>query len=190
MKGLWFRFMLTLLMTTAAFGQLQQRMAQTAAATPAASADCFATFPSGAGPTAFNFCITQNGNTLSLESPAGAEHIRVGVFMEGYTICDHTLGLHYSDLGDYSRNGTFSAPTITQPNGPNTFPLTITRNTWDSIYTLKQTFSRNVQDRSVRVTMSLINNDITFTGNRSVSFWRGHGLRRGWQLLQLGRSYD
>lgn len=31
-----------------------------------------------------------DGNILSLESPAGAEHIRVGVFMEGYTICDHT----------------------------------------------------------------------------------------------------
>jgi hypothetical protein len=62
---------------------------------------------------AFNFCVTQNGNVLSLESPAGAEHIRVGVFMEGYTICDHTLGLRYWDLGAYSPNGTFTAPTIT-----------------------------------------------------------------------------
>jgi hypothetical protein len=172
MKVLWFRFMLTLLMTTVAFGQLQQRMAQAPSAAPAAATDCFATFTSGSGATAFNFCVTQNGNVLSLESPAGAEHIRVGVFMEGYAICDHTLGLRYWDLGDYSPNGTFSAPTITQPNGPNTLPLTITRNTWDSIYTLKQTFSRNVQDRSVLVTMALTNNDITFTGNRSVSFWR------------------
>jgi hypothetical protein len=30
-----------------------------------------------------------------------------------------------------------SAPTIVQPNGPNTLPLTITRTTFDSIYTLK-----------------------------------------------------
>ena len=170
MKVLWFRLMLTLLMTTMAYGQLQQRMASSAV--PAAATDCFATFTSGSGATTFNFCVTQNGNVLSLESPAGAEHIRIGTFLEGYTICDHTLGLRYWDLGAYLPNGDFQAPTITEPNGPNTLPLTITRNTWDSIYTLKQTFSRNVQDRSVLVTMALTNNDITFTGNRSVSFWR------------------
>jgi hypothetical protein len=61
-------------------------------AAPAAGTDCYATFTSGAGATAFNFCVTANGNVLSLESPAGAEHIRVGVFLEGYSICDHTLG--------------------------------------------------------------------------------------------------
>jgi hypothetical protein len=171
MKVLWFRFMLTLLMTTVAFGQLQQRMAQAPA--PAAATDCFATRSHPGRVQRHSISASRrNGSVLSLESPAGAEHIRVGVFMEGYAICDHTLGLRYWDLGDYSPKGTFSAPTITQPNGPNTLPLTITRNTWDSIYTLKQTFSRNVQDRSVLVTMSLTNNDISFTGNRSVSFWR------------------
>jgi hypothetical protein len=172
MRAIWFQFVLTVLMISSAFGQqTQQRMAQLPVAAAAAT-DCFATFTSGSGKTAFNFCVTQNGNVLSLESPAGAEHIRVGVFMEGYTICDHTLGLRYWDLGAFSPNGDFQAPVITEPNGANTLPLTITRTTWDFIYTLKQTFSRNVQDRSVIVTMALTNNDITFTGNRSVSFWR------------------
>jgi hypothetical protein len=171
MRGIYFGFVLSLLFASAALGQqLEQRMAQSPS--PAAATECFATFTSGTGATAFNFCITQNGNILSLESPAGAEHIRVGVFEEGYTICDHTLGLRYWDLGGFSPNGDFQAPVVVQPNGPNTLPLTITRTTWDFIYTLKQTFSRNVPDRSVLVTMSLTNNDITFTGNRSVSFWR------------------
>ena len=172
MRGTYFGFVLGMLLTSAALGQqLQQRMAQQPPA-PAAATDCFATFTSGAGATAFNFCVTQNGNVLRLESPAGAEHIRVGVFMEGYTICDHTLGLRYWDLGAFVPNGDFQTPIIVQPNGPNTFPLSITRITWDSFYTLKQTFSRNVQDRAVIVTMALSNNDITLTGPRSVSFWR------------------
>ncbi len=83
-------------------------------------------------------------------------------------------------------NGDFLAPTISEPNGPNTLPLTITRNTWDSIYTLKQTFSRNVQDRSVLVTMALTNNDITFTGNRSVSFWREADFDVDGNIFNLG----
>ena len=172
MRRIYVGVLLGLLLTSAGFGQnLQQHMA-TQAAVPAATTDCFATLTSGTGATAFNFCVTQNGNVLSLESPAGAEHIRVGVLMEGYTICDHTLGLRYWDLGAYSPNGTFLTPIVLEPNGPNTLPLTITRTTWDSIYTLKQVFSRNVADRSVIVTMSLSNNDITFTGSRSVSLWR------------------
>jgi len=188
MRGISFVLLLSLLWTSAALGQSQQqRMAQLPVAAAAAT-DCFATFTSGSGATAFNFCVTQNGNILSLESPAGAEHIRVGVFMEGYTICDHTLGLRYWDLGAFSPNGDFQAPIIVQPNGPNTFPLTITRTTWDFIYTLKQTFSRNVQDRSVLVTMALTNNDITFTGNRSVSFWRAADFDMDGNIFNWGAA--
>src|ERR1700675_2870721 len=174
MRATYFVFAMALLLTSAALGQqLQQRMAPAPAA-PLAATDCFATFTSGAGATAFNFCVTENGNILSLESPAGAEHIRIGIFMEGYTICDHSpVGKRYWDLGAFSPNGDFLAPTIVQPNGPNTLPLAITRTTWDFLYTLKQTFSRNPSDRSVSVTMALTNNDITFTGPRNVSVWRG-----------------
>jgi hypothetical protein len=163
---------LTLLLTSAALSQQQQAKAAQAAV-PAAATDCFATFTSGAGATAFNFCITANGNVLSLQSPAGVDHIRGVNLMEGYTICDHTLGGRYWDLGAYSPNGDFLTPAIVEPNGPNTFPLTITRTTWDGLYTLKQTYSRSVADKSVLVTMALTNNDITFTGSRSVSVWRG-----------------
>ena len=161
-----------LLLTLAAYGQQQRPAAGLAAAAASPETDCYATFTSGSGATAFNFCVTANGNILRLESPAGFEHIRNGIYLEGFTICDQTLGLRYWDLGGYAQNGTFLAPTITQPNGLNTLPLTITRSTWDNLYTLVQTYSRNVQDRSVMVTMSLTNNDITFTTPRNVSLWR------------------
>jgi hypothetical protein len=161
-----------LLLMSAAYGQQQRSAPGLAAAAASPGTDCYATFTSGSGATAFTFCVTANGNVLRLESPAGAEHIRNGVYMEGFAICDQTLGLRYWDLGAYTPNGTFLAPTITQPNGLNTLPLTITRSTWDNIYTLRQTYSGNAQDRSVTVTMSLTNNDITFTKPRSVSLWR------------------
>jgi hypothetical protein len=162
---------LALLITSAALGQQPQPVQTTPP--PPSTIDCFATFTSGSGPTAFNFCVTANGNVLRLEAPAGVEHIRIGTFMEGYAICDHTLHLRYWDLGGFVPNGDFQAPTIVQPNGPNTLPLTITRTTWDFIYTLKQIFSRSPQERSVSVSMTLTNNDLTFTGPRSVSLWRG-----------------
>lgn len=168
MRRICFIVLMALLATSAVLAQQPPQ----GTVPPPSTIDCFATFTSGSGATAFTFCVTANGNVLRLEAPAGVEHIRVGTFMEGYTICDHTLHLRYWDLGGFVPNGDFQAPTITQPNGPNTLPLTITRTTFDFIYTLKQTFSRNMQDRSVLVTMSLSNNDITFTGPRSVSLWR------------------
>jgi hypothetical protein len=176
---------LALVLASAAFAQSQQRQQALKPAAATSGTDCFATFTSGSGATAFTFCVTSNGNILQLEAPAGVEHIRNGVFLEGFTICDHTLNRSYFDLGQYVPNGDFGPPTIVQPNGPNTLPLTITRTTFDFIYTLKQTYARNNTERSVTVTMSMTNNDITFTNPRSVSLWRAadfdmNGLFENW----------
>jgi len=180
---------LALLPAPVVFGQKQQQPRMPGAAPAlAAATDCFATFTSGAGAQAFTFCVTQNGNVLRFESPAGVEHIRNGVFLEGYSICDHTLGRSYFDLAEYVPNGEFGAPTIVQPNGPNTLPLTITRTTWDSIYTLKQTFGRNGTDRSVTVTMSVTNNDITFVAPRTISVWRAVDWDMNGSFLNWGGS--
>jgi uncharacterized protein YraI len=163
---------LALVLASAAFAQSQQRQQALKPAAATSGTDCFATFTSGSGATAFTFCVTSNGNILQLEAPAGVEHIRNGVFLEGFTICDHTFGRRYWDLGQYVPNGDFGAPTIVQPNGPNTLPLSITRTTFDFAFTLKQTYARNNNERSVTVTMSLTSAPTGFTTPVSVSLWR------------------
>jgi len=158
------------MLAPAGFAQSQRQQGPQPAAAISGT-DCFATFTFGSGATAFTFCVTSNGNILQLEAPAGVEPIRNGVFLEGFTICDHTFAHRNWDLGQYVPNGDFGPPTIVQPNGPNTLPLSITRTTFDSAYTLKQTYTRNNNDRSVTVTMSLSNSDIGFTGPISVTLW-------------------
>lgn len=143
------------LLAVAAFGQ-SLNQAPPAAATESAYS-CFATFSTGAGPTLFKWCVSQNGNVVSLESPAGKEHIYEGSITEGYGVCDLLTKVEYFD---YAQSGAvgWGFPTIAQPNGANTLPLTITRRTDDGMWTLAQSFAYLPAERIVRVTMRLENN--------------------------------
>jgi hypothetical protein len=125
--------------------------------TPDATTTCQSTFSSGSGPSLFKFCITANGNIVQLESPAGFEHVRVGDFSEGYGICDVNANKSYVDFAS-SASTNWNAATRTQPNGANTFPLTIKRTTSDGLFTLTQVFSRITDERIVKVTETLKNN--------------------------------
>lgn len=117
---------------------------------------CQSTFTSGNGISYMKFCVTQNGNVSKFESPSTFDQLHEGG--EGYGLCDVTNGnVGYYDWGIYGDSG-WQNPTITQPNGPNTFPLTITRNSTDGNWTLKQVFSRNAGTPAVKVTMTLKNN--------------------------------
>jgi hypothetical protein len=116
---------------------------------------CQSTFTSGSGISYMKFCTTQNGNVAKYESPSTFNQLHQGG--EGYGLCDVTNGnVGYYDWGVYGDSG-WQAATITQPNGPNTFPLTITRTTTDGVWTLKQVFSRNTATPAVKVTMTLTN---------------------------------
>lgn len=118
---------------------------------------CQSTFTSGNGVSYMSFCTTQNGNVSKFESPSGLNQLHQGG--EGYGMCDLTNGNYagYYDLGIYGDLG-WQASTLTQPNGPNTFPLTIMRTTADGVWTLKQVFSRNTTTPAVKITMTLTNN--------------------------------
>ncbi len=124
------------------------------AVTATADTECFSTHTSGAGETYFAFCISEHGNVVQLESPEGFEHLAVGVIGEGYVLCSfeafHGYDAGFAELG-------LLAPTISQPNGPNTFPLTITRDTSDGKLRLRQTFSRDNSEKDLRVTMTVTN---------------------------------
>jgi hypothetical protein len=99
-------------------------------------------------------CLSDRGNLVQFESPAGFEHLRVSAVGEGYAVCSGA-GTHGFDAG-FAEQG-FGPSTIIQPNGPNTFPLTITRDTTNGVFRLKQQFTRDTTEKDVTVTMTLTN---------------------------------
>ena len=120
------------------------------------STSCQSTFTSFAGNSYLSFCVSGNGNVSTLESPKTFSQIFLGG--EGYGICDMTKQVSYDDWGVYGDSNNWFDSVLTQPNGPNTFPLTITRSTLDGAWTLKQVFSRNSSAPSVTIKMTLKNN--------------------------------
>jgi hypothetical protein len=116
---------------------------------------CFSTHTSGSGATSMKICISQHGNLMQFESPVGGgDHIS----SEGYVVCSESTGntvVHGFDSG-FLESG-FGPAAITQPNGPNTFPLTIVRDTTDGVFRLTQTFSRDTTEQDVTITMKLKN---------------------------------
>src|SRR5262245_46099712 len=105
---------------------------------PASSSVCTDTFTKGTGNAAISFCVTATGNIVQL-SFKGVEQIRNGNFFEGYNLCVGGVSKAF-DYADGGESG-WNAPTRTQPGGPNTLPLTITRTTTDGSISMAQTFS-------------------------------------------------
>jgi hypothetical protein len=99
-------------------------------------------------------CFSEHGNVSQFTSPAGFEHIRRGYVGEGYALCNSS-GINGWDAGNDEAG--FGASTVSQPNGTNTLPLTITRNTTDGFFQLEQKFSRDTAEKDVTITMKLIN---------------------------------
>lgn len=123
-----------------------------------ASDNCFSTHTSGSGAGLMRICISDHGNLAQLESPDGVEHIGIGQLAEGYILCTAPNGTDFAhgfDSGAWEDG--FAAPTISQPNGPNTFPLTITRNTTDGAFRLEQQFFRDAAERDVVIQMKVTN---------------------------------
>lgn len=112
-------------------------------------------FTSGSGETFLKVCITERGNISLFESPAGKVHLNT---REGYILCSNrlaTLGVHGFDAGTAQLG--WAAPIVSQPGGPGTLPLIITRNSFDGVVELKQTFKVVPAEREVNVTMAVKN---------------------------------
>ena len=122
---------------------------------------CFSLHTSGAGATFMQFCISSHGNLVRFESPAGYHQIDpVGVFRDGYAVCSNRVGdpnatNHAFDAG--GAEAGWGALVVAQPNGANTFPLSITRTTADGAFKLKQSFARDAAEHDITITMVLTN---------------------------------
>ena len=112
------------------------------------------TFNTGAGTTAFNICLSNEGNLVRYTAPAGFEHFQG---YEGYQICAPG-GANYYDAGSGGQSVApynFNAAIVNQPNGPNKFPVTITRTTADGLWQLTQKFAMDKVEQDVAITMTL-----------------------------------
>jgi hypothetical protein len=110
-------------------------------------AECFATIASGSGASRFEVCISERGNVVGFETPAGYEQAISG---DGYVLCSagslRVPTVHGWDAGGFGQEG-FGPPFIDQPNGLNTLPLTITRVTLDGVFEVAQRFVHDGRER-------------------------------------------
>jgi hypothetical protein len=119
-----------------------------AARTVTASTDCYATFQNTKGPNAMSYCITANGNVLQIQ---GEGRSQLGAY-EGYEVVvnDPFTGDQTSYYDYAVSESHFGASQIIQPNGPNTLPLKIIRQSSVSPnLTLEQNFRKDGTDSSI-----------------------------------------
>lgn len=130
-----------------------------------------ASFASATGANRLVVQVSNHGNLLSFESPAGQEAVLSGG-NEGYAVCSFSSAggdvVHGHDTG--SVEAGFGAPTFAQPNGSGTFPLTVTRNTTDGKFQLKQVWARpDTAEKDVTLTMTLKNTSNATSGGVTLS---------------------
>jgi hypothetical protein len=114
-----------------------------------------ASFASGSGFDFLGVKVSDHGNLISFESPAGRQAVFGG--REGYAVCSQGGGLvDGHDTGDVEEG--FGPPTFAQPNGAGTFPLTVTRRTTNGKFQLKQVWNKpDVIEKDITVAMTLTN---------------------------------
>jgi hypothetical protein len=108
--------------------------------------DLFSCHGKGSGAARIDVCVSSHGNVSSFQIGGGPDHIN----SEGYVICSHAWDQGTGEAG-------FGEPTTSQPNGPNTFPLTITRSTTDGAFRLEQSYKLDQPNGQFIVTNKLTN---------------------------------
>jgi len=102
-----------------------------------------------------SFCVTVNGNIVSLQSPKGFDQIAQGGAGEGYGVCDTSTGVSYYDWA-YFDSGTWGSPVLVSLT---TSAVKIARTTTDGLWTLTQTIAKSAGVQPyAKITMALKNN--------------------------------
>ena len=100
------------------------------------------------------WCLSENGNLVSLQSPGTVEHIRYGSGQarEGYILCVAGALKAYDNA--YFSAG-FGPPTVIA--APTATGITIRRKTLDGLFQLDQKWSRDNTERDLTLQMTLKN---------------------------------
>lgn len=109
--------------------------------------------------TTLKLCISQEGNITSLFYPdTSAGHSQIS--FDAYCLYDYNFNTYYSDFGGavgVPSSFGFGPATITEPNGPNTNPISVTRSTTDFAYQVTEYIAVNFVPRSIAVIVSVKN---------------------------------
>jgi hypothetical protein len=151
-----------------------------------------ASFASGSGNNFLGVKVSNHGNLLSFESPAGQEAVFAG--NEGYVVCTGGGGtVHGHDTGGLEAG--FGTPTFSQPTA-GAFPLTVTRNTTGGAFQLKQVWAKpDATEKDLTVTMTLKNisgatlNDVLLVRTGDFDVGTG-GTDRGAATLDSAWQWD
>jgi hypothetical protein len=125
-------------------------------ASPYATDACSYNFTSGSNNTFLQYCVTENGNIISLVTPVGQVEIANDTEGEGYGFCDVTAGnVAYSDYGVFGTTSNWDIATVVSHSAT---AIKFARQTNDLIWTLTQTITQEPATASIRVVMALKNN--------------------------------
>ena len=129
------------------------------------------TFTYSSGAHHFSFCFDSEhaqGSLLFLISPAGLYQISG---REGYIVCGTGAANAYAILSD---DMGWEEAVISQPGGPNTLPITFTRQSTDGKFELAQTFDWDPVEKEILITMTLKNiSAASITSVRLSRYFRG-----------------
>jgi hypothetical protein len=169
-----------LLMTSPAYAQ-DPPIPQDAVSNPAGP--CFLSMRGGSGANAFQSCLSPTGN-LTRWNVGGIEHLDIFDAIEGWRVCqaygpiDPITGIetHWEFAQDLDAGREDHQPgpsTYAQPNGPGTWPFTVTTdlNPPDRLLRLTQYFSRNTAHKTVTIKMRVHNLTTATTGRVWLQRW-------------------
>jgi len=126
---------------------------RTSKARPDVDPVCAYNFTSGSANTYLFYCVTENGNIVTLSTPEGHGQELFGG--EGYGFCNASPGVvEYHDYA-YEDSGNWNSPTLLSSNATT---VKIARTTSDGIWTLTQTITQVPATPAIKIAMALKNN--------------------------------
>lgn len=122
---------------------------------PDSATSCAFTFTSGKNNTFLKYCVSGNGNILSVETPQGHPQMSADK-REGYGICDSFSNVNYTDFGGGGDSGNWGPAKVVSHSATS---VKIARTTSDGIWTMTQTINQaSGNTPNVKITMALKNN--------------------------------
>jgi len=148
--------LVVILLALIAFGGLAS--AQTSVCDPWPLSDVALIF---AGPPLYEYCVSNHGNIVHLETPLGFNHLVPGHLSEGYGLCDVGSNTAYYDYADGGATSNWLPPNVGR-----SYPLVIERTTSDGLWKLTQTFTA-AADGSIKIKMELANHNLQGTSRKA-----------------------
>lgn len=129
------------------------------------SADLYSCRTAGTAPHTIKICVSQNGNLVRLEAPAGTNHM----FSEGYLVCYQPAGQPLKKAFSGLTESGWGPVILPPPAG--TFPLTLRRRTTDGVLELTQVISWDAIKKDVVIEMRLKNLTGSFVNAQILRFF-------------------